>query len=86
MGGEGSLFDPERRVVTDLFGTTLYPETWLIDSQGVIRVRVDGARDWSRPVALEVIDMITRPVGCNIEFFGGKPLGPQGALCQVLAP
>ena len=50
------LIDPERRVVADLFGTHLYPETWIIDREGVIRFRYDGAFDWSNPVVLDVID------------------------------
>jgi peroxiredoxin len=50
------LFDPEKRVVRDKFGSRLYPETWVIDPNGVIRARVDGARDWSAPIALEMIE------------------------------
>lgn len=49
------LFDPERRVVRDLFGSKLYPETWVIDPRGVIRMRVDGPRDWSAAIALDAI-------------------------------
>ena len=49
------LFDPEAKVVTDMFGTKFYPETWIIDKQGVIRFRFDGARDWAAPVALDLI-------------------------------
>jgi len=75
------LFDPDYEVVTDLFGTTLYPETWLIDDQGIIRARVDGARDWSSSVALEVIETIDRPLGCPVEFAGGLPTGPHAGLC-----
>ncbi len=48
------LFDPEKKVVRDKFGTKLYPETWVIDPKGVLRVRVDGARDWSAPIAIEM--------------------------------
>lgn len=50
------LFDPERAVVRGKFGTRLYPETWIIDGDGIIRARIDGARDWSSPVALELIE------------------------------
>ncbi len=50
------LFDPNKAVVRDKFGTRLYPETWVIDPDGVIRVRIDGARDWSAPIALEMIE------------------------------
>jgi peroxiredoxin len=50
------LFDPDKSVVRGKFGTRLFPETWVIDPEGVIRLRVDGRRDWSHPVAIEVIE------------------------------
>jgi thiol-disulfide isomerase/thioredoxin len=50
------LFDPDKAVVRGKFGTRLYPETWVIDPDGVIRVRIDGGRDWSAPIALEMIE------------------------------
>jgi len=53
------LFDPDRAIVREKFGTRLYPETWVIDPDGVIRVRVDGARDWSAPIALEMIEQVS---------------------------
>jgi len=49
------LFDPEKEVVRGRFGTRLYPETWFIDPDGIIRLRVDGPRDWSSPVILDLI-------------------------------
>jgi len=49
------LFDPDRKIVKDKFGTKLYPETWVIDPRGVIRMRVDGPRDWSAAIALDAI-------------------------------
>jgi peroxiredoxin len=49
------LFDPQKKIVRDKYGTRLYPETWVIDGDGVIRVRIDGGRDWSSPIALEMI-------------------------------
>jgi len=51
-----SLLDPDRAVVRGKFGTQLYPETWVIDREGVIRLRVDGRRDWSSPLVLDVIE------------------------------
>ena len=51
------LFDPERKIVRGKYGTRLFPETWVIDGRGVVRMRVDGRRDWSEPLA---IDAITR--------------------------
>jgi peroxiredoxin len=50
------LLDPDRSVVRDRYGTRLFPETWIIDPQGVIRLRVDGPRDWASPVALDAIE------------------------------
>ena len=50
------LLDPERAVVRDRFGTRLYPETWVIDPEGVVRLRVDGRRDWASPVVLDVLE------------------------------
>ena len=50
------LFDPEREVLTGLYGTELFPETWIIDRDGVIRFRYDGPFDWSNPVVLSLIE------------------------------
>lgn len=50
------LLDPDRAVVRGRFGTRLYPETWVVDAHGVIRLRVDGARPWSSPVILDAIE------------------------------
>jgi peroxiredoxin len=53
------LFDPDKAVVRGKFGTRLYPETWVIDPEGVIRARIDGARDWSAPIALDLIEHLS---------------------------
>ena len=50
------LFDPDRSIVRGKYGTRLYPETWIVDKEGLIRARIDGARDWSSPLALELIN------------------------------
>ena len=50
-----SLLDADRAVVNGRFGTNLFPETWIIDADGVVRFRYDGALDWSDPVALDLI-------------------------------
>lgn len=50
------LFDPDKRVVRDKYGTRLYPETWLVDARGVIRLRVDGPREWGGALAWDVIE------------------------------
>jgi peroxiredoxin len=53
------LFDPESEVVRDTFGTRLFPETWFIDPDGIIRLRKDGPFDWSSPVVEELIAAIS---------------------------
>jgi hypothetical protein len=40
-----------------MYGTLKYPETWIVDARGVIRLRVDGARNWSDPLSLDVLDL-----------------------------
>ncbi len=54
------LFDPDRSVVRGKFGTRLYPETWFIDPRGVIRLRIDGPKDWSEPIVLDLIEELER--------------------------
>ena len=91
FGDEGPpfpvLFDPDMEVVTDMFGTTLFPETWLLDGQGVIRARIDGnpaevrGMTWTDPIPLEVVEMIGRPGGCPVDFRAAKPVGPHAVLC-----
>ena len=49
------LFDPERRVVTEKYGTRLFPETWIIDPEGVIRARFDRTLDWASPVFTQYV-------------------------------
>ncbi|MBO6940064.1 MAG: redoxin domain-containing protein [Deltaproteobacteria bacterium] len=50
------LFDPDKSVVNGMFGTELYPETFIIDPRGVVRFRYDGARDWSSPLILDLVE------------------------------
>jgi peroxiredoxin len=54
------LLDPDRAVTRDLFGTRLYPETWVIDPRGVIRLRIDGARDWAAAVTVDALESFAR--------------------------
>jgi peroxiredoxin len=52
------LLDPQKKVVWDLYGTKLYPETWVIDRDGIIRFRYDGSRNWADPIMLDVIETL----------------------------
>jgi thiol-disulfide isomerase/thioredoxin len=78
------LLDPEAEVVGDRFGTKLYPETWFIDPDGVVRARVDGARNWSDAVTISYAESLLDPVACPIEFRAAAPVGSQAGLCAEL--
>lgn len=86
LGGKKAQFvtlvDPDASVVRDKYGTRLYPETWFIDKKGVIRARVDGARDWTSAAAIEFATSIENPLACNIQFARGAPVGDVTGLCQ----
>lgn len=74
-----TLVDAESKVVLGGYGTSLYPETWIIDPQGIIRARIDGPRDWHEQASL-TIDLarsISGPLSCEVEFFDKKPKGDQ---------
>jgi peroxiredoxin len=76
------LFDPEIAVVKGRYGTTLFPETWIIDRDGVIRARFDGAKDWASPLAIEVIGKVAAGSTCPTEFYKNEPRGNFAGLCD----
>ncbi|HEU4407719.1 MAG TPA: TlpA disulfide reductase family protein [Polyangiaceae bacterium] len=81
------LVDPELAVVNELFGTKLYPETWIIDPEGIIRARVDTARNWAGSVALDVVAKVSQPGGaCPVTFRGGRPEGESRGVCGDVGP
>lgn len=49
------LFDPDEKVTKDIFGTTRYPETFILDKQRRIRARFDGERSWHSEPMLKYI-------------------------------
>lgn len=48
--------DPEKKS-SDLYGTFKYPETYIIDRQGVIRRKFIGPVDWNQP---EIVSYLQR--------------------------
>ena len=48
--------DPEQKVAT-MYGTTGWPETYIIDRQGVMRRKFVGPVDWNSP---EVMDFLSK--------------------------
>jgi peroxiredoxin len=75
------LFDPDSKIVRDRYGTSLFPETWVIDPKGIIRARFDGARNWSASLPVEIGEMVQKSSGCLVEFSKGAPKGPFAGLC-----
>jgi thiol-disulfide isomerase/thioredoxin len=74
-----TLVDSDSAVVGAKFGTKLYPETWFIDPEGVIRARVDGPRDWHALASLTVdlAQTLNGPLSCEVEFIDRRPTGNQ---------
>ena len=89
MGGNVAfevLMDPESKVVADKYGTTLYPETWFIDANGVIRARIDGQRDWATALTIDLAKSLQSPIACDISFSNGVASGSHVSLCEDLNP
>lgn len=76
------LRDYPARVIAEKFGTRLYPETWIVDPHGLIRARIDGARDYTQPLYLEYVKQLLAGDNCSIEFDRGQPRGEQSWLCS----
>jgi thiol-disulfide isomerase/thioredoxin len=80
------LIDAESSVVREKYGTKLFPETWFIDQQGVIRARFDGGRAWATPMTIDLAESLNNPIVCEVAFDGGKPHGPMASLCGEFTP
>ncbi len=82
LGGDApfvTLVDAKDEEVRGKFGTRLFPETWFIDPQGVIRARIDGPRDWAdlAPLTIEFSKSISGPLSCEVEFDKRQPKAGQ---------
>jgi peroxiredoxin len=75
------LFDPDSKIVLDLYGTRLFPETWVIDPKGIIRARFDGPRNWGVSLPVEIGEMVQKSGGCPVDFSKGAPRGPFASIC-----
>lgn len=75
------LIDAESSAVREKYGTKLFPETWFIDAEGVIRARFDGGRSWASPLTVDLALSLMNPLTCTVNFEGGKPQGPMAGLC-----
>jgi thiol-disulfide isomerase/thioredoxin len=75
------LIDSESKIVRDKYGTKLFPETWFIDQQGVIRARFDGSRSWASAMVIDLALSLGNPIQCSVAFDGGKARGAMASLC-----
>ena len=90
LGGNDAPFvvmvDSESKVVREKFGTKLYPETWFIDPNGVIRARIDGAREWNAALTIDLAHSFSDPVQCGVIYRERKAEGPFASICGELGP
>ncbi|MCU0692104.1 MAG: TlpA family protein disulfide reductase [Polyangiaceae bacterium] len=79
------LLDPESTWVLGRYGTKKFPETWIIDSSGVIRARYDGARDWSSGLALDLLETVREGATCPVSVRDRAAMGPAADVCRAAA-
>ncbi len=77
------LVDPDAKNVTGKYGTSLYPETWIIDKNGVIRARFDGAREWSSATVVQLVEQIRSGGYCEVQARDGKFVGKDAHVCET---
>jgi len=88
LGGDAPfivMVDPDSKVVGERYGTKLYPETWFIDPQGVIRARFDGARDWASALSVDLAESLSAPLACGVEFAKGELREDSQGACDDFA-
>lgn len=78
------LMDPTAEVVKGKYGTSLYPETWIIDKDGVIRARFDGTREWAGASVVQFVEQIRNGGYCDVQAHEGKIGGREGAVCESI--
>ncbi len=55
------LFDPDEKITKEVFGTTRYPETFILDRRRRIRARFDGERLWHTREMMDFIASFKTP-------------------------
>ena len=78
------LVDPDGEIVRGKFGTKLFPETWFIDPNGVIRVRFDGPREWDGPLPIDLAKSLSTPIPCDVVYAAGKPRSTLEDRCDAI--
>jgi peroxiredoxin len=78
------LIDPDAVNVAGKYGTTLYPETWIIDKEGVIRARFDGAREWAGAAVVQYVEQLRTGGYCEVQARDGRFVGKDAPLCDSI--
>lgn len=60
MSGALVVMDAERKISQDIFQTIRYPETILIDRDGLMIKKIAGGMDWSAPAGKKEIDALLK--------------------------
>ena len=53
-----TIRDPQGKKSSDLYGTWKYPETYIIDENGVLRRKFIGPQDWTDPGILDYLNKL----------------------------
>lgn len=80
------LIDSDASVVRGKYGTRLFPETWFIDARGVIRARIDGARNWDGSIPVDFAESLKDPYACEVTFSRGRASGEHAGICGDVTP
>ncbi|HEY6251138.1 MAG TPA: TlpA disulfide reductase family protein [Candidatus Angelobacter sp.] len=52
-----TVWDPEKKS-SELYGTVMYPETYIIDSSGMVRRKIVGQEDFTSPAFIEYLNKL----------------------------
>jgi len=74
--------DPDSKIVQGRFGTKLFPETWVIDPSGTIRMRFDGPRDWAGSIARDLLRNVASNSACPLTLEARVARGPGAIICN----
>lgn len=79
------LMDADAKVTKERFGTTLFPETWIIDKNGVVRARFDGPREWSSATVVEMVEQVRMGGYCPVQARDGRFTSESVRTCEGLS-
>jgi len=79
------LFDPDQKISRDKYGSRLVPETWFIDKDGIVRARFDGAREWTNPLFVNLVDSLRAGDYCPVKIDGKTLAGKAGRVCEEMS-